>query len=346
VTALAPEIFPQPEEVDAVKSATHYEQDIDPDEPERSARLTDDEQQQISQRLETEDSSQVRLEQQPNERAAVFNPPSEWVHPKVKYQQSQAMMLPNPGAIGDLDKRIAAVARFDAMPEEVAKAAQAAREGVQEAREVYRSAQHPERPRYARSQQAKDDATVALADATRKVSALEHTARRDDIQQAWLDTLVSGLDEQREATVKAVRAAEKAYAAYRAAVGGANALAIEQGRWDSSWHQGTVYEHTLNAPIQSMRDAIAFLESADDWESGRFLTEEYEGVPPHTLAKLKRSADLAGGGTFQQQIFVRAVKPSVNDKDAVEAVRTKRLSLLTSSNPFTETLMGRREEEG
>lgn len=271
--------------------------------------------------------------QSTNERSPVFNPPTEFVHPIQKQRARQRMTLPSIASLNDLDSRVSAVLRFDRAPEDVEEAAQRARLAIGEAREVYDAARHPEQPRYAASVEAKDRAQIAIAEATMTVSALERVA--DAAADRWFDSLTEGLDKQRTDALKALRAAEKAYAALRSNINGAQALAIKQGRWDKAWHQSVVTEAQLNAPIAEMRAAIGFLADGDDFTNGSFLTAEYEAIPPHTLARLEKGARATSPGSFAWQVLSRAKKIRPSDRDAVTAVETKTLLTLMNSQPLS-----------
>jgi hypothetical protein len=92
--------------------------------------------------------------------------------------------------------------------------------------------------------------------------------------------------------------------------------------------------------LPELKKTIGFVdpesETSDDYTTGRFLTEEYEEgtIPPHTMAQLKHVGDLAGGGTFPRQIFLRAMARSKEDRALQEALATKRMQVFTNSNPY------------
>lgn len=291
------------------------------------------------------DTFQPVFPDQPGERAAVFTPGSEYVSPVIKNQQRQQMLLPSIQILNDLDQRIASVVRFAGAPEQVATAAQSARDAVSAAREAYRAAQRDDNPRYTVSQAAKDAVVQENAKATAAVAALERAA--EESKDDWFDGLVSNLDKQRADALKALRTAAKAYASLRGSINAAQALAVASGRWDKEWHSSTTSEADLYAPIASMRAAIGFLEDGDDYTTGAFLTAEYEEgtIPPHTVAKLKRAADLSSGGSFIEQLYFRARSVLANDTAAQDAVAQKRLILLLNSNPTTLDLLGKQQHE-
>lgn len=265
-----------------------------------------------------------------NERAEAYVVPGEWVSPVVKQRRKQAMLLPPFGAIQDLNERLSVFTKYDGMPEHVATLAQQARLAIGAATEAHESARHEDNRRYAVSTAAKDAVVQEIAKATVAVGAFEDAAR--DSASEWFEGLVSNLDKQRDDALKALKAAEKAYAAFRSTVSTANTLAIETERWDKAWHSSTVREHDLNVPISSIRDAIGFLSGDNDYASGAFLTAEYDGIPPHTLDRLKRGAEVSGGGSYAQQLYLRAVKPE--DMDARLAIERKHLIDFLNSAPI------------
>lgn len=279
------------------------------------------------------------------DRAPEFVPPQSWISPVVKQRQRQAMTLPSAASLDDLDQRIRAVTRFDGMPKQVASLAQKARLAIGAAREAHEAARHGENPRFAVSVAAKDEVVKAIATATTLVGSLECTAEDPEISDEWFAGLTANLDKQRADALKALRAAEKAYASLRASIGAAQALATGPANyWDKSWHSSVVTESDLNAPIAAIREAISFLDGdkSDDYTTGEFLTTEYEGIPPHTLAKLKRGAEISQPGSFAAQVYMRALNPHPRDRDALEAIETKRLVFLTNSAPLTSDLIGKR----
>ncbi len=287
----------------------------------------------------------VGVEQQQSERAETFHISGEWESPVVKARRKRAMMLPPVGQISDLQQRIAAVVRFDGAPAEVTQAAAKAREALAGANEVHQASQHSENRRFARDVAAKDATVAAIAKATSAVAALESVARDETVREKWFAGLVEGIDQERAEALKALRAAEKAYAKVRRSISAAQALAVEAGMWDKSWHMSTTSEIDLNRPTSSMREAIRFLADGDDYTDGSFLTADYgDEIPPHTLAKLKRGAEVAGGGSFAAQLFARAVSPMKNDQDAQEAISQRRLLILMNSNPSTAELLGRKDD--
>lgn len=274
------------------------------------------------------------------DRAERFQPPGEWESPVIKARRRREMMLPNRGAANDLEKRVNAIALLDGAPKPVQEGVRAAREAIADLRAAYEAGSHPDNPRYALNQQAKDDVIVKVAEVTRVVVALEAVAQRADLQDEWFANLSGGMEAKRQDALKALRAAEKAYASFRGAVGSAQGLAVKQGRWDGGWHRSVVSEVDLNRVLPELKKTIDFVdpesETSDDYTTGRFLTAEYEEgtLPPHTMAQLQRVGDLAGSGTFPRQIFLRAKARSSEDRALQEALATKRLQVFLNSNPY------------
>lgn len=272
------------------------------------------------------------------ERAERFQVPGEWVPPYVRQRRQREMMLPNRKAAHDLEKRVSEVAKYDGAPEPISEALQVAREALDAVRVAYDEGAHPDNGRFARDQAAKDDVTIKIAEATLAVAALEAVARDEAVQEQWFEGLTSGIEEKRAEALDALREAEKAYASFRGSVASAQSLAVQQGRWDSAWHTSVVNEVDLNRVLGGLKETIALVdpqsEESDDYTTGRFLTEEYEGLPPHTMARLKRMADLSGGGSFPAQLYLRAASLSKEDAALQESLATKRLKVFMNSNPF------------
>ncbi|WP_300678458.1 hypothetical protein [Nocardioides sp.] len=301
------------------------------DEAPDKAPISDTERQRLDTATESTFQSVFEDGQQAHgDRAAEYVVPGEWVSPAVKQRRKQAMLLPPFGQIKDLSERLSFVTQFDGMPKHVAELAQKARLAIGAATEAHESARHPDNRRYAVGTAAKDSVVLAIAEATAAFGAFQ--AAVDESVDEWFDGLTASVDKQRADALKALRAAEKAYSAFRSTVSAANMLAIETGRWDKSWHSSTIREHDLDVPTSSIRDAIGFLEGDDDFASGAFLTADYgDSIPPHTLAKLKRGAEVSGGGSYAQQVYLRAVSPT--DFEARLAVETKHLIPFLNSAP-------------
>lgn len=326
------------EDAKSVRSYTPSAQELATEEPDEPDTPTDYDTEAAADRV-LEPRADTLPTQQQTERAPAFLPPGTWVSPVARQRQRQALLLPGFGSINDLDRRIGAVMKFDGAPASVAELAQKARLAVGAAREAREDASHPDNPRYTKSVAAKDEVVKLIAKATTLVGQLERAAQ--DASEEWFASLTSGLDEKRAAALDALRAAERAYSAFRSTVNAAQALAIESGRWDKSWHTSTVSEVDLNKPIGAMRDAIKFLEGDDDLASGRFLTTEYEGIPPHTMANLKRRADVSQPGSFAHNLYARAKWPMEHDRDLQDAVQSRALLGFLNSAPLTAALMGR-----
>lgn len=266
-----------------------------------------------------------------SDRPATFAPPSDWESPVMKQRKRQAMTLPSLAQANDLNQRIAAVMRFDGAPDSVADLAQKARDAVAEARTVHESAQHPDNRRYAVSASAKDDVVLAFAKATDAVRALETHAKDDAVREQWFANVTDGLAKQREAAAKALTTAATAYAAWRQAIAAGEALAVEQGRWGPGWHDHPDARDLKPLDlIESLRKARDIAQSDNEFVSGAYLVTEYDGIPPHTLAKLKRSAEIAGGGTWAQSLYMRLLSPNPADGPAVDTIAQKDLRIINS----------------
>lgn len=309
-----------------------------PDEVDNSP-LTDEERDGILKATDDEFHSPLDQGSEVRDRAPMFEVPEQRVPAYVKARRQREMMLPNIASVHDLEKRVGTVAAHDGAPEVILDAVRQAREAIEAVRVAYREGGHPSNQRFARDQAAKDEVTVRLADAVKAVVALEAVAQRGDLQDDWFEGITSTLDEKRAKALAALREAERAYASFRSTVAGAQALALQQGRHDSAWHSSTVTEVDLGRVLPALKQAIAYIdpksEESDDYTRGEFLTKEYPDgeLPPHTLARLKRMADLSGGGTFSHQLWLRAMAKSQDDAALQESLATKRLQVFMNSSP-------------
>lgn len=276
-----------------------------------------------------EQGTSLASEASQSDRATTFVTPGAWVSPVQQQRQRKAMRLPSIQSLDDLDHRISAVMRFGGAPQEVATLAQKARTAVGAARAAFDGAHHPDNRRYAASNAAKDAVVQAIAKATAAVGALEATAKRDDIRDAWFDNLVGDLPKQRTEAAKALDKAAKAYAEWRQAIADADALAREQQRW-GDWHNHPdARELNPLALIGELRKARDVASSEDDWVNGDYLTTEYDGIPPHTLAYLQASARRAPG-SFAEMTLHRLVSPHRNDGPAHDTISSKDLRIINT----------------
>jgi hypothetical protein len=345
---------------EAEASTQHFTPGFNADEvetPEEVDRtpIDDEQRERLDKRSQPTFQSPFPNDVEVRDRAAEFSIPGEWVHPRLKAQKRQEAMLPSRKALQDLEARLADVAKHDGAPKVLAQAIQKGRDAIAECNRAYDEGAHSENRRFAASPAAKDRVLVALGKATQAVSAMETVAQDPQVQYDWYDGLVAGLDKRRADALKALRAAEKQYASLRATIDAAQALAIGPlAMWDAEWHSSVVSPVELAAPIKAMRDAISYLdedsEKSDDVTTGAYLVKDadcegYEGVPAHTLARLKRTADLSQSGSFAQQVYFRALKPHKNDTDAQDAIERKFLRYLTSSSPLTTDLIGQKRDE-
>lgn len=336
----------QPTRDEAERTTKNYNPSIQelaeeqPDEAPDKTPISDDERKSLDERTDDEFRSPLDQGSEIRDRAPLFEVPGQWVPPYVKARRQREMMLPNAKAVHDLEKRVAELAVVDGAPELIRDAIKAAREALDNVRTVYREGGHPDNPRFARDQEAKDRAIVALADATKAVAALETVARRGDLRDEWFATLAGGIEEKRAKALEALREAERAYATLRGSIASAKSLGIQQGRFDNSWHSSPVGELPLTRALPVIREAIDLVDPAsdesDDYTTGRFLVAEYEEgtLPPHTMAHLRHAGERAGGGTFPWQLHARAVARSKDDAALQEAIATKNLRVFLNSNPY------------
>lgn len=320
----------------SVQEATEEQADEAPD----KTPITAEERESLDARTDGEFRSPLDEGSEVRDRAERFVVPGDWDNPRLKAQRLREATFPSRKALHDLEKRLAALVRFDGAPEPVAEATRAALQAVDEANRAYDEGAHPDNARYARDQQAKDRVIVALAEVTKAVSTAEAVARRGDLQDDWYESLTGTIEEKRAAALDALRAAEKAYASLRGSIASAKALGIQQGRFDNSWHSSPVGELPLTKALPVIREAINLVDpdsdESDDYTTGRFLVEEYEEgtLPPHTMAHLRHAGERAGGGTFPWQLHARAVARSKDDAALQEAIATKSLLVFLNSNPY------------
>jgi hypothetical protein len=303
-------------------------QDEAPDDAEDRTPISDDE------RAGLDEASRPSFEPvlpagQPNERAVTFVPPSDvWVHPKIKAARRQQALFPSSRALDDLDQRIAKVVKVDGAPESVLAAESTARGAVAQARQVRADGGHPDNPRYAVSTDAKDAAAVADAQAVLAVSALENAASA--AAEEWFDGLTARVSDLREEAAEALEAAARAYAQWRQTIAAAEALGREQGKWGDWHHHPDARELNPLGLIAELRKARDIARSEDDWVSGAYLTKEYDGIPPHTMASLEKSARIAPG-SFAESVLLRLKgRPHPADTPALETIEARDLRIINT----------------
>lgn len=309
-----------------------------PDEVDNSP-LTDEERDGILKATDDEFHSPLDQGSEVRDRAPMFEVPEQRVPAYVKARRQREMMLPNIASVHDLEKRVGTVAAHDGAPEDILNAVRQAREAIEAVRTAYRDGGHPSNPRFAVNQAAKDEVTVRLADAVKAVKALESVAQRPDLQDEHFQSLTSTIEEKRQAALDALRDAERLYASFRGAVGSAEALAIQQGRWDESYHRSVVSATNLSKVLPVLKETIGYVdpesETSDDLTLGRHVSTDYgDEIPPHTLEELRKVGELSGSGSFPHQIFLRAASPSKEDHALAEALATKKFRIFMNSNPF------------
>lgn len=269
--------------------------------------------------------------QQAGDRAATFVVPGEWVSPVVKQRRKQAMLLPSVGQVADLEQRVSALLASPGAPEVVVTAGQRARDAVRAARETHEGARHPDSPRYALNQDAKDATILAVAEATKAVTDLEEVCSEDAVQQEWFESLTVGLAGRQTEVADALKTALALYSEWRQGIQAAHDLAQAQGRF-GEWHL-----HPDSRKLQPLSlvaelgKALAIATSDDDWVNGQYLTRDYDGVPPHTLAALRRSAEVAGGASYAESVYLRVASPHPMDGPVRDALAAKDLRIVHTS---------------
>lgn len=307
-----------------IKSFSHYEQDLDA-RPEYEPVS-----QEVQDRLMWGSEGRPDQTQSIAEREHVrFSDPDarDWVNPAVLRRRKRALILPPEPH--DLANRITAVMRFDLPPKEVSAAATKAREAVDAAFALHAEARSEEQPRYAVSMDARDAVVQAIATATAAVSNLERVA--SDQSEAWFNSLTADIADLRDKARKSLAQAEKAYAQWRQAIAGAHALAQEHGRF-GDWHHHPD-EQKMNALglIGEIRKARELANSEDDFVSGAYLTAQYDGLPPHTLAYLEEQARVGGYDSYAGMELQRLREPHPADGPALQSIREKDLRIIRTS---------------
>ncbi|GGR64963.1 hypothetical protein J2S40_001143 [Nocardioides luteus] len=263
--------------------------------------------------------------------------PTEWVSPREKQRRRQAaraLNLPRRASISDLQSRITRAVRLGTVPE-VEDAERAARDAVLAAFGAYDNA--GDEPGKARDVAAKDAVTLAISDATRAVGALERAVM--DNSEEIFGAVGQNIESRRAQALADLKAALASFSAFRQLVEVGTQAGIDIGQYDRGWTMGVKNTTELNAAIAPMRAAIEDLESDDDSRNGRVVTATYPDgqFPPSLLAKWKRAAEIAGPGSFAEQVYQRARNPHPNDGAAVDAVTMRDSRILANASPIATT---------
>ena len=264
---------------------------------------------------------------------------SNWIPPKERERQRQAaraLNLPRRASISDLQGRISRAVRLGTIPA-VEDAEKAARDAVLAAFDAYDNA--GDEPGKARDVAAKDAVTLAISDATRAVGALERLVMENSVE--IFEAVAGNIEARREQALADLKAAAASFGSFRALVETATQAGIDLGMYDRVWVSGPKNATELNKAIAPMREAIADLEGDDDVATGRVVTADYgDQFPPSLLASWKRGAEVAGPGSFPEQVYQRAVKPFKNDSAAKQSIALKRAGILYNAAPIsTEALV-------
>ncbi|MBZ5737507.1 hypothetical protein [Nocardioides mangrovi] len=309
---------PTQDEIDSVKSSNHYEQDIDPDGPERSAPMTDSERQALNDALPTSQGDNPFAD-------VTFDskPLTEWVPPKVRQAQRQAQRNVGRGSIRAEEDRLFEIARHDGQPDELTDAIAAARAAIAKAYDAQRQAAHPEAPGKAKSPKAKQAAVDALDDARAAVRDAIRVSEREDIREAQRSNLVAGIEPARQRAAEALTEAAAAFAEWQSLMGQVRDHDIASGAYDKAWHQHKDSRSVRpEALVGDLRRARDLANSDSPYWSGEYLAEDPtpEGELPEWTAEA-----LQHGTEFDQSVLWRVRKKHPEDHVVREAIDRKAL---------------------
>jgi hypothetical protein len=305
-------------EADQIKSSKHYEQDVEPDGPERSAALTDGETQAINDALPTTQGDNPFAD-------VTFDskPLTEWVPPKVRQAQRQAQRNIGRGSIKAEEDRLFEIARHDGQPDELVDAIAAARAAITEAYDAQRQAAHPEAPGKVRSPKAKQAAINALDAAKAAVRDAVRVSEREDIRDAQRANLVAGVEPARERAATLLAEAAPAFAEWQSLMQQVRDHDIATGVHDAAWHQHKDSRSIRpEALVGDLRRARDLANTDSPFFSGQYLIEDPtpEGeLPEWTAEALER------GTEFDQSVLWRMRKQHPEDHVAREAMDRKAL---------------------
>ena len=316
------ETFVTSDEADAaVHSSSHREQDVVPDEADRSGPL-DDQQAAAIDKIAGETRTDIFAGVEVIEDGYR----GEWVPPKVRQARKRAATLPRSGLIASQEERLADVARHGGQPEGLASAIAEARAAIQSAYDVLDDARHPEiatRPKSPAHKQAAEDAIdaarVAVDDAIR-------VSKREDIVAQQYENLTSGIAAAQARAAKSTAAASRDFAEWRNLVAEADALARATGRF-GDWHRHKD-ERSINARglIGDLRRARDLAKSDDPYLSGRYLYND--PTPDDEVPAWTREALLAGKNEMTRDVAWRLRKLHSNDPAARESLLARDLGII------------------
>lgn len=325
-----------------IKSSTHWEADVHPDEP--SAPITDAERAQVleaSSEGNTHAFADIAFEQ----RVVTPDFSQGYVPPKRRQALKEASMAPKSGLIKrEEDRLFEAVARHDlGMPEELQKAVTDARNACRKAYDVLEKARHPQMPSQVRNPEAKAAALKAIDAAKTAVDHAIRVSERDDIRAEQYETVVGGIGEAQEQAAEALEVAVEAFTRWRTLITAGDALAKAQGKF-GEWHRHRD-ERSINPQglIGDLRRARDLVKTDDVYLSGRYLVDDPtpDGeIPAWTADALKAGID------FERTVLWRLLKLHPQDPAARESVEARNLRIILNAPIPALHPESRREEFG
>lgn len=306
-------------EADQVKSSIHYEQDVEPDNPERSAPLTDSERQALNDALPTTQGdnafADVTFDASP--------PPGEYVPYRQRQQQKTAQMNVRSGHIKAEEDRLFEIARHGGQPDELADAIAAARAAFTKAYDAQSQAAHPKAPGKAKNPKAKQAAVDALDAAKAAVRDAIRVSERADIRETQRANLVAGIEPARLRAAEALREAAAAFAEWQSIMGQVRDLDIASGAYDAAWHQHKDSRSVRpEALVGDLRRARDLANSDSPYFSGQYLVED--PTPDGELPEWTAEA-LQHGTEFDQQVLWRMRAQHAEDHVVRDAMDRKAL---------------------
>lgn len=306
------------DEADAVRSSTHREQDVYPDEADRSGALSD----QQAEAIDTA-TTEARTDIFAGTGPIDDGPLPEWVPPRVRQARRRAAKLPGSGHIAAQEERLAAIARHGGQPEELAEAIAHARVAIKNAYDVLNDARDPEIATRPKSPAHKEAAQDAIDAARVAVDDAVQVGNREDITAQQYENLTSGIADAQVQAAEALAVAASAFAEWRNLIDGADALARDTGLF-GDWHRHKD-ERSINPRglIGDLRRARDLAQTDDPYLSGRYLYDD--PTPDGAVPEWTREALLASTQQMSRDVAWRLQALHHRDPAAHDSIRDRDL---------------------
>jgi hypothetical protein len=267
--------------------------------------------------------------------SARFEPGGTWVHPKERARQQAAVMLPRGGTIKAEEDRLFELAKHAGRPKVLQEAISAARDAIREAHAALDHARSPEAPAKARDAESKQAAVDAIDAARDAVTAAVRVSEQDDVQAEQYQNLAAGIPDAQRRAAEALEEAAAAFTEWRNQIDAAHDVAVATGRFGPEWHKHPD-ERSINPRrlIGELRRARDLTKTEDAYLSGEYLSDDPtpEGeIPEWTMRALRRSAEVAGSGSYAWQVLVRLVNRDARDAPVQEAIQRRDLRVVYTS---------------